>query len=244
VSSGRDSLRGAAYHPGFPGSFAVQSGAAAGKPVLLFRCSVMTETLKKSERTLSAIVNTALELAITQGLSSMSLGEVAKRLNISKSGVFVRTGSVENLQDLVLARYEQLFAEHVFLPALEAPRGLPRLDRIMELWVGRGVGRKAMAGSLHAVAAFDLHPMETLLRKKVRGGVVRWRRTLGRTVTQAIEEGHLRPDTEPAQVAYEISSLMLGYFHDLHFLRDRKVVERTWQAYQRLISTYKTPGLP
>jgi hypothetical protein len=63
-------------------------------------------------------------------------------------------------------------------------------------------------------------------------------------VTQAIEEGHLRPDTEPAQVAYEISSLMLGYFHDLHFLRDRKVVERTWQAYQRLISTYKTPGLP
>lgn len=203
----------------------------------------MTEVLKKSERTLSAIVNTALELAITQGLSSMSLGEVAKRLGISKSGVFVRTGSVENLQDLVLARYEQLFAEHVFLPALQAPRGLPRLDRIMELWVGRGVGRKAMAGSLHAVAAFDLHPMETLLRKKVRGGVARWRRTLGRTVTQAVEEGHLKPDTDPAQVAYEISSLMLGYFHDLHFLRDRKVVERTWQAYQRLMSTYKVPGL-
>jgi hypothetical protein len=114
----------------------------------------------------------------------------------------------------------------------------------MELWVGRGVGRKAMAGSLHAVAAFDLHPMETLLRKKVRAGVMRWRRTLGRTVIQAIEEGHLKPDTDPAQVAYEISSLMLGYFHDLHFLRDRTAVERTWQAYQRLMSTYKMPAHP
>lgn len=205
-------------------------------------CFAMTEVLKKSERTLGAIVNTALELAITQGLSSMSLGEVAKRLGISKSGVFVRTGSVENLQDLVLARYEQLFAEHVFLPALQAPRGLPRLERIMELWIGRGVGRKAMAGSLHAVAAFDLHPMESPLRKKVRGGVVRWRRTLERTVRQAIDEGHLRPDTEPAQVVYEMNTLMLGYFHDLHFLRDRKVVERTWQACQRLLSTYKVPA--
>lgn len=201
----------------------------------------MTEPIpkKKSERTLNAIVNTALELAVTQGLSSMSLGEVAKRLGISKSGVFVRTGSVENLQDMVLARYEQLFAEHVFLPALEAPRGLPRLDRIMELWIGRGVGRKAMAGSLHAVAAFDLHPMESPLRKKVRAGVARWRKTLARTVMQAIEEGHLRPDTEPAQLVWEMNSLMLGYFHDLHFLRERRAAQRTWEAYQRLISTYK-----
>ncbi|AKJ30241.1 TetR/AcrR family transcriptional regulator [Caldimonas brevitalea] len=200
----------------------------------------MPVTREKSEQTLAAIVSAAMEIAVVQGLHTVSLAGVAKRLNISKSGVFMRVGSLESLQYLVLEEYERLFAEHVFLPALREPRGVPRLDAIVRLWIGRGSARNPMAGALHASAAFDLVAAETPLGERLRESVTRWRTVLVRTVRQALAEGHLRPDTDPWQLVYEINSLMIGYLHDGRFIRDPQVRERVTAAYLRLMSTYRS----
>lgn len=45
-------------------------------------------SIPKSELTFAAIVDAALDMAAAQGMESLTLGEVAKRLGISKSGVF------------------------------------------------------------------------------------------------------------------------------------------------------------
>ena len=61
----------------------------------------------RSEQTLAAVVETALQLAIEGGLQAVSFGEVARRLGISKSGAFVRTGSQAALIGLVLDEYDR-----------------------------------------------------------------------------------------------------------------------------------------
>ncbi|MNT88362.1 hypothetical protein D3C72_2289150 [compost metagenome] len=61
-----------------------------------------------------------------------------------------------------------------------------------------------------------------------------------RTVTQALEAGHLRPDTDAEQLVFEVYSLMIGLMHDARFLRDPKAHERVKAAYERLISTYRS----
>jgi AcrR family transcriptional regulator len=200
----------------------------------------MTVKLGKSEQTLAAIVKTALEIAVVEGLQAVSLGEVAKRMDISKSGVFARVGSLEALQTMVIQEYGRIFSNNVFLPALTAPRGLPRLNAIMKLWIGRGTGDKAMAGGLHTSAAFDLDHVESPLRDGLLKAVLDWRRQLTRTIRIAIDEGHLRPDTDPAQLMYEINALMVGFLHDARFLRDPIAHDRAFSAYQRLISTYRS----
>ena len=50
----------------------------------------MTAKTEKSELTFAAIVDAAVDLAAAQGMESLSLGQVAKQLGISKSGVFSR----------------------------------------------------------------------------------------------------------------------------------------------------------
>jgi hypothetical protein len=59
-------------------------------------------------------------------------------------------------------------------------------------------------------------------------------------VMQSMEEGHLRPDTEPEQLIFEIYSLITGTMHDARFLQDPKAEERMRNAYARLISTYRS----
>src|SRR5512134_1805575 len=91
----------------------------------------------RSELTLAAIVDTALDMAAAGGLESLTIGEVAKRLNLSKSGVFSRVGSREALQTAVLAEYDRRFVHDVFTPALRETRGLPRLNMLMSRWLER-----------------------------------------------------------------------------------------------------------
>ncbi len=204
----------------------------------------MAVKLAKSEQTLQLIIKTALQLAVAEGLHAVTLGEVAKRMDISKSGVFARVGSLEALQNMVILEYSRIFAANVFLPALSSPRGLPRLNAIMRLWIGRGTGQNAMAGGLHTAAAFDLDHLDSTLREQLLRAVLEWRTQLKRTITIAIDEGHLRPDTDPIQLNYEINSLMVGYLHDARFVGDPIAHERAYAAYQRLISTYRAFSYP
>src|SRR5215471_6631204 len=94
-------------------------------------------TQARSELTLAAIVDTALDMAAAAGLESLSIGEVAKRLGLSKSGVFSRVGSREALQSAVLAEYDRRFVGDVFTPAMREARGLPRLNALMSRWLER-----------------------------------------------------------------------------------------------------------
>ncbi len=200
----------------------------------------MTIKLAKSEQTLQAILETALRLAVVEGLHAVTLGEVAKRMDISKSGVFARVGSLESLQSKVIVEYGRIFSANVFLPALSAPRGLPRLNAIMRLWIGRGTGENAMAGGLHTAAAFDLDHVQSGLRDQLLESVMDWRAQLKRCIVQCIEEGHLRPDTDPLQLTFEINGLMVGFLHDARFVRDPAAHDRATSAYLRLISTYRS----
>lgn len=200
----------------------------------------MTAKTEKSELTFAAIVDAALDMAAAQGLESLSLGQVAKRLDISKSGVFSRVGSREALQQAVLDEYERRFVEAVFTPAMAQPRGLPRLNALMSLWIERACNVELLTGCIYIAVAFEFDDVESPLREILENNLRRWRGVMVRTVRQALDEGHLRPDTDPEQLVFEVYSLMIGLMHDARFLRDPKARERVRAAYERLISTYRS----
>ena len=164
----------------------------------------MTAKTEKSELTFAAIVDASLDMAATQGMESLSLGQVAKRLGISKSGVFSRVGSLEALQQAVLDEYDRRFVAAVFTPAMAQPRGLPRLNALVSLWVERASNVELSTGCVYVAGAFEYDDVESPLRAVLEGNLRRWRAAMVRTVRQALEAGHLRPDTDPEQLVFEV----------------------------------------
>ncbi len=199
-----------------------------------------TISTSKSELTHAAIVDAALELAFVEGIGKLSLGEVAKRLGLSKSGVFSRVGSLEALQKAVLDAFDKRFAAQVFEPALALPRGLPRLNAMVEHWIRQVCAGDSINGCLYAAGSFEYDDIAGPLRDRLQQGVLRWRAGLRRTVLQAMEAGHLRADTEPEQLVFEIYSLIIGVMHDTRFLHDDSAKDRMRRAYARLVSTYRS----
>lgn len=195
---------------------------------------------QRSGLTLAAILDTALEMAAADGLESLTIGEVAKRLGLSKSGVFSRIGSREALQKAVIEEYDRRFLQDVFVPAMREPRGLPRLNAIMRLWLQRARDVEIRTGCIYCAGAFEYDDREGPLRELLLDGTMRWRAALKRTVIQAIEEGHLQADTDAEQLVYELDGLFVALMREARFLRDPKAADRAWIAYQRMVGSLVT----
>ena len=199
----------------------------------------MDARTQKSEMTRAAIVGAALDLASAEGLEAITLQAVADRLGLSKSGVFSRIGSREALQKAVIDEFGRRFLVDVFVPAVQRPKGLPRLDAIVQRWIVRTRDVEAHTGCVYSAGAFELDDREGPLRDHLHGEITRWRAALRRTVLQAVETGDLRSDTAPEQLVAEIYALMLGLIHDTRFLRDPRAAERAQASWQRLVRSYQ-----
>jgi len=176
-------------------------------------------------------------MAAADGLESLTIGELAKRLGLSKSGVFSRVGSREALQAAVIREYDRRFVQDVFVPAMREPRGLPRLNAIVRLWLERATNVEAKDGCIYCAASFEFDDREGPLRDLLLSGIRNWRSALRRTIVQAIGEAHLREDTDADQVVFEIDGLFVALMREARFMRDPRAPQRAWNAYERLIGS-------
>lgn len=193
----------------------------------------------KSEMTRAAIVGAALDLAAAEGLEALTLQAVADRIGLSKSGVFSRVGSREALQKAVIEEFGRRFLADVFVPAMQQPKGLPRLDEIVRRWIVRMRDVEVQSGCIFTAGAFELDDREGELRDLLFQEISRWRAALRRTVLQAVEAGHLKPDTAPEQLVGEISGIAISLLHDARFLRDPTAATRATATWQRLLQSYQ-----
>ena len=194
----------------------------------------------RSELTMAGILDTALAMAAADGLESLTVGEVAKRLGLSKSGVFSRIGSREALQKAVIEEYDRRFLQDVFVPAMREPRGLPRLNAIVRLWLQRASNVEVRGGCIYCAGSFEFDDRDGPLRDQLLEGILRWRSALRRTAMQAIEAGDLRADTDPDQLVFEIDGLFVALMREARFLRDPRAAARARTAYEHLIQSVRT----
>jgi AcrR family transcriptional regulator len=199
--------------------------------------------MRKGEQTRAAIVAAALELAGGASLEGLTIGLIAQRLQMSKGGVFAHFGSREDLQIAVLKEYERRFIEDVLLPSLKEPRGLPRLQAMYSRWIDRG-SIEIESGCVFISGAVEYDdrpgPIRDLLVSMIRS----WQRELVRAIKQAIEVGHLRPDTDPHQLVFAMYGLVLALHHDARLMRSKDSVARGRTGFAQLIDAHRTLSKP
>jgi len=199
--------------------------------------------LQKGQQTRAAILEAALALASQMGLEGLSIGALAEVTQMSKSGVFAHFGSREELQISVVREYHAKFSEEVFAPAMAAPRGLPRLRALFDRWLKR-VSVEIDAGCIYISGAVEFDDRPGPVRDALVGMVQTWQQALERAIRQAQQEGHLRPQTDPQQLLFEVHGLILALHHDARFLRHPGAEARARTGFDNVLSRYLAPCPP
>ena len=195
--------------------------------------------LHKGQQTRAAILDAALGLASHMGLEGLSIGALAEVTQMSKSGVFAHFGSREELQISVIREYHARFEEEVFFPAILEARGMPRLRALFERWVRR-VSVEIDSGCIYISGAVEFDDRPGPVRDALAGMVRAWHAALERAIRVAIDEGHLRPETDPTQMLFELHGLILALHHDARFLRIPGALDRARAGFERTLSHYTT----
>lgn len=191
--------------------------------------------MSKGEETRGRIVERAYLVAGRDGLEGLTIGALADELKLSKSGLFAHFGSKEDLQLEVLKEGERRFQEIVIKPALKAPRGLPRLKKLFELWLDWGANPSNPGGCIFIAAAAELDDREGRTRDYLVATQKQLIAFMAGAARLAVEQGHLKPDTDCEQLAHEGYGIVLAYNHFKRLLRDPNAEKHARLAFERLI---------
>src|SRR6202043_3191128 len=82
------------------------------------------------------ILEQGLALMSQAGLSGVTLGVLATRVGMSKSGLFAHFRSKEEVQIGLLDYMAEFATEQVVAPAMKVEDGLPRLKTLVAKWFG------------------------------------------------------------------------------------------------------------
>ena len=191
----------------------------------------------KGQQTRAAIVDAALQLASQIGLEGLSIGLLADTLQMSKSGVFAHFGSREELQICVVREYHARFEQEVFAPALAASRGLPRLRALFDNWMQR-TSKEIDSGCLYIGGAVEFDDRPGPVRDALVHSVQSWFNAVERAIRLAIDAGHLRADTDAAQVGFEIHAMILALHYEARLLRNPRAVDRACLAFDHILNRH------
>ena len=188
----------------------------------------------KGALTKAVIVDQALKIASHQGLEGLTVGLLAEALAMSKSGVFAHFGSREELQLAVVREYYRRFEAQVFQPALQEPKGLARLQKMINLWMQTSI-QELSAGCIFISGAVEFDDRPGPVRDELVRSVQTWRAALKRAIEQAVEVGDLKKDCAPEAMLFQIYSYVQGLHHDARFLQISRSVDIAAQSIQQTI---------
>lgn len=178
------------------------------------------------ERTHAAILDAAMRVASIEGLGSLSIGRLARELEISKSGVFAHFRSKRRLQLETIEAAERVFAREVIDPGLDAPDGLAQLEGLCEAYLSY-VERGVFPGGCffaHLLAEFDAP--DGVLHDAVAEGQAGWLDMLANLARTAQARAELDPGIDARQLAFELyAALELANFLGTLY-RDGAAIER------------------
>ncbi|GHJ46588.1 TetR family transcriptional regulator [Catellatospora sp. TT07R-123] len=169
----------------------------------------MTETdgrLARGERTRTAVLDAAVALASEAGLNGLSLGQLAERLHVSKSGLFAHWASKEELQLAAIEHAREQWRRLIVLPALAQPRGIRRLFALHEARLAFYAARTLPGGCFFANAEFECTGRTGAVPDRLATVLSEWIELVERLVAEAVELGELPPAVDVRRLAFEVDA--------------------------------------
>jgi AcrR family transcriptional regulator len=196
----------------------------------------------KGERTRQSILERAVDLASVEGLEGLTIGRLADDLGMSKSGLFAHFGSKEELQLAVISAASERFIEEAFRPSLKAERGYPRLMAICRSWLSYIRRNVFPGGCFFAAASFEFDGRPGVIRDAIATRMNDWMHAIEKAIVMAKDEGHLAPDVDPKQLAFELNSLFFGANFAYQLRGDRRAPDRALKAIEDRLEALRAPS--
>jgi len=169
------------------------------------------------------------------GLGGITLGVLAERVGMSKSGLFAHFKSKDEVQIDLLEYSVRHGNPYIVEPAMKEPPGLPRLRAAALNWFGWAPRSGLPGGCPVAAGMFEFDDVESPVRDKIAELEAAWRSFLRELAQSAVELGHLRRDLDVDQFVWELGGIYLAHHISQRFVRLPESDRRAVTAFEALV---------
>jgi AcrR family transcriptional regulator len=191
--------------------------------------------VSKGQETRTAILDEAVGIASQIGFNGLTIGQLAERTGMSKSGLFAHFKSKEALQLETLERGRERFVDLVIRPTLAAPRGLPRVRALMDNWLVWET-EALRGGCIFVTGSIEYDDQPGPMRDALVRNQRDWSEFIESVARSAIAEGDFAADLDTEQFAFGLQGLIFAFHHSARLMRDPKALDRTRAAFEQLIA--------
>jgi AcrR family transcriptional regulator len=167
----------------------------------------------QGKQTRQTILTHALKIAACEGLTALTIGRLAKELQMSKSGLFAHFKSKQSLELATVEQAKEVFAVAVLQPTQASSPGVERLWNLCDLcdlWLLH-IERGVFSGSYFFTGAFFQYACRSdPVAKAIMNTAEEWFDTLRKTVEEAQERGEIRRDVRAKQLVLELNCRLVG----------------------------------
>jgi hypothetical protein len=125
----------------------------------------------------------------------------------------------------------------VFYPAMNEPRGLPRLRAMFANWM-KLTSVEIDSGCIYISGAVEFDDRPGPVRDALAFSVQTWHEAMKRAITQSKEAGHLRADVDEEQMLFEIHGLILALHYEARFLQNPGSIARANAGFENILQRY------
>lgn len=163
-----------------------------------------------------AVLGAAIRLARRGGMDGFSISDLGGELGVSKSCVYRHFESREQIAAEAVLVYADALASQATRAAAQVPRGVRRLVRMLDLWIGDYVMR---GGCLILRAGCErAGRVDDTVSHSVARAARAWRGLLASQLQDAVKIGEIGAKVDDQRLTFEIFSFALGIQHDHLFL--------------------------
>lgn len=181
------------------------------------------------ERSRRSILESAAALATLDGLEGLSIGRLAERTGMSKSGLYAHFGSKQELQLATVEVANEIFQAEVVDPALAAPPGRERLVALCDSYFSHLQREVFPGGCFFAAAAADFDTRPGPVREAIAAAYTGLDELIQELAAEARSRGEIA-DTDLAQLAFELAGFLLAANSAYVLFRDTGALERGRRA--------------
>jgi AcrR family transcriptional regulator len=184
-------------------------------------------------RTREAIVREAVSLATVDGLEGLSIGNLARALDMSKSGIYAHFGSKQELQLATIDEAQRIFAAEVTDPALAAPPGVAQLIAVCDAFFDYLARRTFPGGCFFAGAVLEMGTRPGPVKDQIAAFQDGFTGLIRRFVVAALDAHELPTDEDPDALTFELGGIILAANTSFVLREDPAVLEMAKRIVRR-----------
>ena len=183
----------------------------------------------------------AVKLATLDGLEGLSIGNLARALDMSKSGVYAHFDSKQDLQLATVDEAERIFEAEVIEPARNAPAGLAQLVALCDAFFGYLERRTFPGGCFFAGAVLEMGTRPGPVNERIGKFQTALTSTIRQFIVTALEQHELPNDEDPDGLTFEISGMILAANSNFVLRQDAAALKMAKRVVRRRLGIARTP---